>query len=73
MARQKESSVNQPKKTKYIIKETYCGTKSSQEIFTDIFISENEKSGNKIWTAEQNNDIIKETDNSLISCCSRKE
>ena len=63
----------QAKKIKYIVKESYSGTRTSKEVFSDIFISEHEGNSSKTWTSEQKHDIIQETDNSQISCCSRKE
>ncbi|HBT65111.1 MAG TPA: hypothetical protein DEB10_10680 [Ruminococcaceae bacterium] len=73
MFSQKRKDCNKSKRTEFIVKESYCGTKNFQEILADILISEYEGNPNKIWTPEQNNDIINNTDNSLISCCSRKE
>jgi len=64
---------NKLKKIKYIIKESFSGKKESQEIFADLIFSEYEENSKIIWTQEQENDIIRETDNSQESCCSRKE
>ncbi len=38
MKRLKKRLFNQPKKTKFIVKETYSGTKSLQNIFANIFM-----------------------------------
>jgi hypothetical protein len=79
MNRLKNRLFNHAKKTKFIVKESYSGTKSLQNIFADIFISEYGENSKKVWTLEQKIDIIGNspqqvvTDNSLISCCSRKE
>jgi hypothetical protein len=79
MNRLKKRFFNQPKKTKFIVKESYSGTKNLQNIFAYIFISEYGENSKKIWALEQKIDIIGNspqqvvTDNSLISCCSRKE
>ncbi len=79
MKKLKKRLFNQPQKTKFIVKETYSGTKSLQNIFADIFISEYVENSKKVWTLQHEIDIIGNcpqqvvTDNSLISCCSRKE
>ena len=58
MKRLKKKFFNQAKKTEFIVKESYSGTKSLQNIFADIFISECEENSKKTWTSEQKNDII---------------
>ncbi len=76
MNRLKKIRFNQPKRTKFIVKESYTGTKKSEEIFAKIFISENATNSKKMWTLEQNIDIIEvnpqqvDTDNSQIHVCS---
>lgn len=70
MFRLKRNRYAKPRKTEFIVKESYSGTKKSEDIFANIFISEY---GKKPWTSEQKNDIIQNTDNFQISCCSRKE
>ncbi len=64
MKRLKKRLFNQPQKTKFIVKESYTGTKSLQNIFADIIISEYQEISKKLWTKEQKSDIILNTDNS---------
>ena len=58
------------KKIKYIIKESFCGKKKSQEVFADIILSEYAENVRKIWTPQNKHDIIQETDNSQYDVCS---
>lgn len=73
MKRLKRKIFNQPKRTKFIVTEKYGGTKSAQQIFSDIFLLEHEINSSRTWTSELKHDTIQETDNSQIACCSRKE
>lgn len=53
MKRLKKRFFNQPQKTKFIVNESYIGTKSLQNIFADIFISEHQEIPKKLCTKEQ--------------------